>query len=111
MVSTVVGAIINILFNLILIPIYGGFGAAIATTISYIIVTIIRIVDVRKKVYLNIQWWRVFLQIVMVIIMMIFETFIQIKEMFTLRIICLLIIILSDYKLIKKLLNLLKSRR
>lgn len=111
MVSTIVGAIINILFNLILIPIYGGFGAAIATTISYIVVTIIRIVDVSKKVYLNIQWWRVFLQIVMVIIMMIFEMFIQIKEMFILRIICLLIIILSDYKLIKKLLNLLKSRR
>ena len=49
MVSTVAGAIINIILNFVLIPIYGGFGAAIATVISYIVVTIVRVIDVRKR--------------------------------------------------------------
>ena len=49
MVSTVAGAIINIILNFALIPIYGGFGAAIATVISYIVVTIVRVIDVRKN--------------------------------------------------------------
>jgi PST family polysaccharide transporter len=35
LVSTVIGAIINILLNLLLIPLYSGFGAAIATVVSY----------------------------------------------------------------------------
>jgi PST family polysaccharide transporter len=32
---TIVGAIINVVLNLLLIPIYSGIGAAIATVISY----------------------------------------------------------------------------
>ena len=111
MISTVAGAIINIILNFTLIPTYGGFGAAVATVISYIIVTVIRVIDVRKKIHLNIQWWRVFLQIVMVIIMMIFETFAQIKHVYMWEIICLFIIILSDLKLIKLVLNIFKRRR
>ena len=35
LVSTVIGAIINVLLNLFLIPLYSGFGAAIATVVSY----------------------------------------------------------------------------
>jgi O-antigen/teichoic acid export membrane protein len=33
--STVVGAVVNILLNLVLIPSYGGLGAAYATVVSY----------------------------------------------------------------------------
>lgn len=111
MISTVTGAIINIILNFTLIPTYGGFGAAIATVMSYIIVTVVRVIDVRNKIHLNIQWWRVFLQIVMVIMMMIFETFIQIEYIYILEIICLFIIILSDLKLVKRVLNIFKRRR
>ena len=111
MVSTVAGAIINIILNFVLIPIYGGFGAAIATVISYIVVTIVRVIDVRKKVRLDIQWWRVFVQIFMVILMMFFETFVQVKWVYIFEMICLLSIVLSDSKLIKHTLNIIKLRR
>ena len=111
MVSTVAGAIINIILNFALIPIYGGFGAAIATVISYIVVTIVRVIDVRKKVRLDIQWWRVFVQIIMVILMMFFETFVQVKWVYIFEMICLLSIVLSDSKLIKHTLNIIKLRR
>ena len=35
MVSTIIGSILNVLANYLLIPVYGGCGAAIATLVSY----------------------------------------------------------------------------
>jgi PST family polysaccharide transporter len=35
LVRTFLGAVANVLLNLLLIPIYGAFGAAVATTVSY----------------------------------------------------------------------------
>lgn len=101
MISTVMGAVVNIILNFILIPLYGGFGAAIATVISYVIVSAVRVTDVRKKIHLKIQWERVSVQIVLVILMAVFETFVEIKGMYFLEAMCLLGIVLSDVKLIK----------
>lgn len=46
--STVGGAISNIILNLILIPQFGATGAALATTISELIVMTIQIISIRK---------------------------------------------------------------
>ncbi len=51
-VSTVSAAIINIVFNFILIPRLGVLGASVATVISFIFVWIVRL----KKSYKFIQW-------------------------------------------------------
>ena len=53
--SGTIGAIVNILLNFLLIPKIGVFGAAIATTFSYLGVFIYRIFDTRKyvKIILN----------------------------------------------------------
>ncbi len=51
--SSTIGAITNFILNMILIPIIGIFGAAIATCISYIIVYIYISIDTRK--YLKIK--------------------------------------------------------
>jgi len=53
--SGIFGAVINIIFNFILIPIIGVYGAALATLISYIAVFIYRIIDTRKytKIYIK----------------------------------------------------------
>ena len=96
MISTVAGAIINIILNFVLIPFYGEVGAAIATVISYIVVTVVRVIDLRKKVQLDVQWWRVFVQIVIVMMMMVFETFIQVKWVYIFEMMCLISIVLSD---------------
>lgn len=51
MISTVIGAVLNIIMNLILIPCIGGLGAAIATAISYFVIMIIRMYDLQRKVH------------------------------------------------------------
>ena len=94
-----------------MIPLYGGFGAAIATVISYVIVSAVRVADVRKKIHLKIQWERVSVQIVLVILMAVFETFVEIKGMYFLEAMCLLGIVLSDVKLIKNIFNSLVLKR
>lgn len=52
--SGISGAAINILLNFILIPLYGVFGAAIATSISYIVVFIYRAINTRKYLKIHI---------------------------------------------------------
>lgn len=53
--TSLVGAILNIILNLILIPLIGINGAAIATMISFAIVWIIRIYDTKKFVMIKID--------------------------------------------------------
>ena len=53
--STLIGAISNIILNLILIPIFNAYGAAIATFISYLVVWIIRVKNVKKYLELKIE--------------------------------------------------------
>ena len=48
MMTATVGAVCNIVLNLLLIPGYGAQGAAIATAISYFVVYGIRAVDTKK---------------------------------------------------------------
>ena len=47
-VSTVIAAIMNIVFNFLLIPLCGATGAAIATLISYFVVWMIRMIDSKR---------------------------------------------------------------
>ena len=53
--STIVGAIINIALNLLFTPIIGPLGAAIATTISFAIVWMVRYVQSKKYIKININ--------------------------------------------------------
>ena len=55
-ISTVIAALSNIALNCVLIPFFGGLGAAAATCISYMIVWGIRVVDSRKLMKLDINW-------------------------------------------------------
>lgn len=53
--STLFGAIINIILNLIFTPVIGALGAAIATTISFIVVWIIRLQQSKKYIKMKIE--------------------------------------------------------
>lgn len=53
--STGVGAIVNIVFNIILIYCFGVIGAAISTCLSNVLIWIIRLVTVKKYVKLRIK--------------------------------------------------------
>ena len=54
LISSTVGAMINILLNFILIPIIGVTGAAIATCVSYIIVMFYRLADTKKYLVIKV---------------------------------------------------------
>ena len=52
--SASVGAIVNLILNASLIPIWGASGAAIATTVSYVCVFVYRIFDTKKYLVIEI---------------------------------------------------------
>ena len=53
--TTALGAVINIVFNLILIPKFGALGAAFATFFSYFVVYIVRIFDTSRFIKIKVQ--------------------------------------------------------
>lgn len=69
--STLSGAIINIFLNLMLIPILGAIGAAIATCLSYLIILSIRIVHSKKIMRLSLNLTKLIILILLVIIQII----------------------------------------
>jgi O-antigen/teichoic acid export membrane protein len=56
--STSVGAIVNIILNIILVGRIGVIGAAIATVISYFVTWVIRFISVKKYIRMNIRIFR-----------------------------------------------------
>ncbi len=59
MTSSAVGAISNIVLNVIFIQAFGIMGAAVATIVSYIIVFVYRVVDTKKYLYMKIYWLKI----------------------------------------------------
>lgn len=55
-VTTVLGAVINTVFNFALIPFIGALGASIATMIGYISIWIIRTCQMRKIIRIKVDW-------------------------------------------------------
>ncbi len=54
MATVVIGAVMNVVLNVLMIPSYGANGAALATAISYVAMFLIRAVHSRK--YIRIRW-------------------------------------------------------
>lgn len=67
MITTLVGAGLNIFINLFLIPIIGIWGAIIGTIISYFIVNISRVWIVRKYIKVDINKLKLILNILLVV--------------------------------------------
>lgn len=66
MYTTLLGAIVNIILNAILIPLFQLNGAAIATCVSYIVVLIVRLFDTKK--YLKIEKNMLYFCLVLILI-------------------------------------------
>lgn len=56
MISTISGAIINLILNFLLVGVIGVQGAAIATMISFIIVWFVRYINSKKYITIKIKW-------------------------------------------------------
>lgn len=102
MVSTVVGAIVNISLNFIIIPFLGGVGAAIATAVSYAIVLLIRVVNISKVIQLEISYSKWIIQILSVTVFAILASFIESKLLYSISVIPFAIILIVNLSFIRK---------
>ena len=76
MLTVLVGAIVNIVLNILLIPICEGIGAAIATFISCLLVFILRAVTTKKLIPFDMQGRKIFLNT----LLLIFQTTVMVLE-------------------------------
>ncbi len=87
-ISTIISAIINIVLNALLIPIYGVYGAAIATLISYVCAWLIRFIVSKKYIHMQIHFYRELLGYFLVIIHMILA--IKLSHMYIIQLVIIL---------------------
>ena len=67
MVTTIIGAIINIIVNFILIYRLGVMGAVIGTVVSYFVVSIIRLIDIKRYMEFNFDNKKLALNIIIIL--------------------------------------------
>ena len=92
--STIVGAVINVVLNSVLIPLYSATGAAIATVVSNIIIWIYRGVYVNKYMKIDINMFTlIFLTVILGL-----EAVFMCTSNFLLVILCLIFIVILCMK-------------
>ena len=113
--TTFIGALINIILNLLLIPHYGIFGASIATLISWIIVTILRILKMKNLIKISFSYINFYVSSLLIVIEMLLITFYNNFIGYIITTILYIIIILINRKIlviiIKNLMNKIKSKK
>lgn len=65
--STILGALTNLILNIIFTPIYGAMGAAVATAICYFVVWVFRFFQAKKYIKLRINIKRDFLSYILLV--------------------------------------------
>lgn len=89
--STLAGAAVNISLNFIMIPVFKAYGAAIATIISYIVVYIIRLHNIKKYVEMKHFERKI---IISVIVMSAISVFYMIGNIYTIIMACVLSVLM-----------------
>ncbi|MDT6965526.1 lipopolysaccharide biosynthesis protein [Lactiplantibacillus pentosus] len=54
--TTMAGAVINVLMNLIMIPVMGVVGAGVGAAVSFAIVSVLRLRESRRFIYISVNW-------------------------------------------------------
>lgn len=91
MISTIVGAILNIGVALCLVPFWGIYGALLGSVISYAVIVIIRIKDIKKYVQINSDL-NVLLPVLIIIFIQSLVMTISSKYMTIISVLCFIII-------------------
>ena len=103
-ISTIVAAVINIVLNIILIPIFEAQGAAIATFFSYFIVWLVRLLDTRKIIKLDINIKSDILSYLLIILQIII-TLVDFQNSFIISGFILLLIVILNRTFLKQIIN------
>lgn len=110
-ISTIFSAVSNIILNLILIPLMGGIGAAVATFVSYFLVWIIRLLDSRKILKLSIDLRRDIIGYVLIIFQVVLIMLNNTIGFILSLLILLLLIVLNINSIVKLSLTLINAIR
>ena len=95
-VTSLIGAVVNVVFNLILIPTQmGANGAALATLISYVVVFAIRAVNTRKFIRFDLHPRKLTINTIVIGIQVIFMVF-EISGWIPIQILSIIIIFLMN---------------
>lgn len=100
MFSTVTGAVVNLILNLVLIPLYGGFGAAVATAISYGTISLIRFFDLKKRINIVLNYPRIIMQLVILVLLTVLSMSDYYIATYIFGLFAIIIIIFLDFELI-----------
>lgn len=100
MVSTIWGALVNISLNLILIPYCDVLGAVLTAVVTYTIITIIRIMDIKKKLKITINFYKFIFQLIVLFISAIATSVMNNSLYYPIVILSALLILYSDYPLL-----------
>ena len=102
--STLVGAVVNIILNVLIIPYLGALGGALTTFISYFMVWFIRYIDIKKVIRIENQCTQDRICLVLLLINTLFIT-LDIPFSYIYGLIITIIIILMKYKIIQEVLS------
>lgn len=97
--TTSIGAVVNIVFNILLVFLYGPIGAAISTLISYIIVWLMRIYETSKIIKLEINLKKnIFSYIILIIEALLCDLCFKNYYFYFVQIVCVMSIVVIYYK-------------
>lgn len=99
MMTTLLAAFTNIIVNYVGIKLVGTYGAAIGTLIAYIVMSLARMIDIARFISIKIDWMRLILICVLVILQAILVT-LDYKG-FLVSVITILVYIFIYHKMIK----------
>lgn len=73
--TSVYGGILSVLLNFLLIPTYGIIGAGLSSMASFFLIFLIRYFDTRKYIFLVVDWKRMFVNVLIILVQVSFMTF------------------------------------
>lgn len=103
MTTTLTAAIINLIVNLIAIHYIGIWGAIIGTLVSYYVLALVRIVDIKRYIDLYIEWKTIISNTIIVLVQAIFVSVLSPIMGIALSMICLALYLFINRSYLKKL--------
>lgn len=112
--TAMLGAVLNIVFNFILIPTIGVQGASIATFVSYFAIFIIRAFNARKYIPFKLYLPQIVLNTLVILVQCVFMI-LSLPFNIAVQVICIILLLVINYKFlivfIDKILSFLKIKR
>lgn len=102
--TTIVGMVLNGVFNLIFIPMFGVDGAGIGSSVGFLVVMLIRLYNTKKIIGINMKWFDFFGNISLFLLLVYLVRFSNLSAFYSLSVLLIIIAINGRgmYPMLKK---------